>query len=195
MAQDEIKRVFIIGGSSGSFDVLLNLLPHLQPLDSAAIIIVLHRKNAYDTTLTDVLSYRTAIEIKEVEEKETLLPGIIYIAPADYHLLIEKDYTFSLDVSERINYSRPSIDVSFETAAEAFEQKLIGILLSGSNMDGAKGLQVIKEFGGVTIVQDPQSAESPFMPQQAIDKGTVDYILKPAEITSFINRTVGSNSK
>jgi two-component system chemotaxis response regulator CheB len=195
MAQDEIKRVFIIGGSSGSFDVLLNLMPNLHSLDSAAIIIVLHRKNAYDTTLTDVLSYRTAIEIKEVEEKEPLLPGIIYIAPADYHLLIEKDYTFSLDVSERINYSRPSIDVSFETAAEAFEQKLIGILLSGSNMDGAKGLQVIKEFGGVTIVQDPQSAESPFMPQQAIDKGAVDYILKPAEITNFINRMVGRNSK
>src|SRR5947209_1364545 len=123
MAQDEIKKVFIIGGSSGSFDVLLYVLPHLQPLNAAAIIIVLHRKNGYDTTLTDVLSYRTTIEVREVEEKDLLLPGIIYLAPADYHLLIEKDYTFSLDVSERINYSRPSIDVCFETAAEALGQK------------------------------------------------------------------------
>src|SRR3982750_938634 len=139
MAQDEIKKVFIIGGSSGSFDVLLHLLSHLQPLGKTAIIIVLHRKNAYDTALTDVLSYRTAIEIKEAEEKEPLLPGTIYLAPADYHLLIEKDYTFSLDASERINYSRPSIDVCFETAAEAFGQKLVGILLSGSNIDGTNG--------------------------------------------------------
>jgi len=189
MAQEEIKRVFIIGGSSGSFDVLLNLLQQLHSLDASAIIIVLHRKNAYDSALTDVLSYRTAIKVKEVEEKEPIIPGIIYIAPANYHLLIEKDYTFSLDVSERINFSRPSIDVCFETAAEAFGHKLVGILLSGSNVDGTNGMQVIKQLGGITIVQDPQSAESPYMPQQAINSGAVDYILKPFEITDYINRT------
>jgi two-component system chemotaxis response regulator CheB len=187
MAQDEIKKVFIIGGSSGSFDVLLYLLPHLQPLKAAAIIIVLHRKNGYDTALIDVFSYRTIIQVKEVEEKDPLLPGLIYIAPADYHLLIEKDYTFSLDVSERVNYSRPSIDVCFETGAEALGQKLVGILLSGSNIDGTNGLQVIKQFGGVTVVQDPQSAESHFMPKQAIDRGAADYILNPVEIAGFIN--------
>ena len=171
MAQDDIKKVFIIGGSSGSLDVLLYLLPHLQLLDHTAIIIVLHRKNGYDTALTDVLSYRTTVLVKEVDEKDVLLPGIIYLAPADYHLLIEKDYTFSLDVSERVNYSRPSIDVCFETAADALGQKLVGIILSGSNIDGTNGLQVIKQFGGVTVAQDPQSAESPFMPQQAINSG------------------------
>jgi two-component system chemotaxis response regulator CheB len=187
MAQDEIKKVFIIGGSSGSFDVLLYLLPHLQPLVAVAIIIVLHRKNGYDTALTDVFSYRTTIEVREVEEKEPLLPGIIYLAPADYHLLLEKDYTFSLDVSERVNYSRPSIDVCFETAAEVLGQKLVGILLSGSNVDGTNGLQVIKQLGGVTVVQDPQSAESPYMPQQAINRGAADYILNPVEIAGFIN--------
>lgn len=192
MAQNAIKMVFAIGGSSGSFDVLLSILPHLHPLHNAAIIIVLHRKNAYDTALIDVFSYRTAISVKEAEEKESLLPGYIYIAPADYHLLIEKDYTFSLDVSERINYSRPSIDVCFETAAEAFGQKLTGILLSGSNIDGAHGLAVIKEFGGTTVVQNPASADSPFMPQQAINGGVADYILEPDEIGGFINDAVGS---
>ena len=191
MAQDAVKKIFAIGGSSGSFDVLLSVLPHLQPLNGAAIIIVLHRRNAYDTALIDVLSYRTTIGIKEIEEKESLLPGFIYVAPADYHLLVEKDYTFSLDVSERINYSRPSIDVCFETAAEAFGNKLIGILLSGSNVDGAHGLAIIKEFGGTTIVQNPATADSPFMPQQAIDTGAVDYILEPDEIAKFINDAVG----
>lgn len=190
MAQDAIKKVFIIGGSSGSFDVLLYLLPLLQPLNASTMIIILHRKNVYDTALTDVFSYRTNITVKEVEEKEPLMPGFIYIAPADYHLLIEKDYTFSLDVSERINYSRPSIDVSFETAAEAFEQKLIAILLSGSNIDGTHGLEVVKEFGGITIVQNPATADSPFMPQQAIDSGAAEYIMQPEEMVTFINNTV-----
>ena len=193
MAKDEVKKLFVIGGSSGSFDVLLYLLPHLMPLKAAAMVIVLHRKNGYDTTLTDVLAYRTAIEVREVEEKDPLLPGIIYVAPADYHLLIETDYTFSLDVSERVNYSRPSIDVCFETAAEAFGQKLVGILLSGSNVDGTHGLQAIRKFSGTTIVQDPQSAESPFMPQQAINIGAADYVLNPVEIAEFINTEVGKS--
>lgn len=190
MAQDEVKNIFIIGGSSGSFDVLLHILPQLQPLMSAAIIIVLHRKSAYDTALIDVFSYRTTIAIKEIEEKEAVLPGFIYIAPADYHLLIEKDFTFSLDVSEKINYSRPSIDVCFETAAEAFGKKLTGILLSGSNADGTKGLLAIRRFNGATIVQDPQSADSPFMPQQAIASGAADYILEPDAIAAFINKKI-----
>jgi len=193
MAQDEINKVFVIGGSSGSFDVLLQLLNYLQPLRYAAIIVVLHRKNAYDTALPDVFSSRTTIAVKEVEEKDPILPGFIYIAPADYHLLIEKDYTFSLDVSEKINYCRPSIDVSFETAAEAFGKKLTGILLSGSNIDGTEGLQAIKWFGGTTVVQDPQSADSPFMPQQAIDSGAADYILEPNAIADFINTTIAKD--
>jgi len=190
MAEDAIKKVFVIGGSAGSFDALLYILPRLQPLHGGAIVIVLHRKNAYDTALADVFAYRTGIRVKEVEEKDPLLPGFIYIAPADYHLLIEKDYTFSLDVSEKINYSRPSIDVCFETAAEVLGQKGVGILLSGSNVDGRHGLQVIRKFGGTTVVQDPQTADSPYMPQQAIDSGVVDYILKPEEIASFINNAV-----
>lgn len=190
MAQDAIKKVYIIGGSAGSFDVLLYLLPNLQPLNAAAIIIVLHRKNSYDTALTDVLAYRTIIGIKEVEEKEPLLPGFIYIAPANYHLLIEKDYTFSLDASERVNYSRPSIDVCFETAAEAFGKKAVGILLSGANIDGTRGLQAIKQFGGTVVVQNPNSAESPFMPQQAINSGLADFIMAPEEMAEFINSGV-----
>ncbi len=187
MAQNEIDKLFIIGGSSGSFDALLRILPHLKPLLAAAVLIVLHRKNAFDTALADVFASRTAIRVKEAEEKERIAPGYIYIAPADYHLLIEKTNSFSLDVSEKINYSRPSIDVSFETAAEAFGKKLTGILLSGSNMDGTYGLQAVRQYGGTTIAQHPDSAESPYMPQQAIVNKVADYIFKPEEIAAFIN--------
>ncbi len=187
MEKDSINKLFVIGGSSGSLDVLLSVFPLLQPLRNAALVIVLHRKNTWDSMLPDIFAIRTSMNIKEAEEKENIKAGYIYIAPADYHLLIEKDGSLSLDVSEKINYSRPSIDISMETAAEAYHDKVVGILLSGANADGVQGLQKIKQCGGYTIAQSPETADVDYMPRQAIERGVVNAVLAPKEIAHFIN--------
>ena len=148
-------RLLAIGGSAGSLQVVLGLLTTLRAGFPLPIILILHRNSVFESSLEELLATRTDLPIKEVEEKEPILPGILYLSPADYHVLVEKDYTFSLDYSERVQYSRPSIDVSFLSAANVYGRELIGLLLSGGNADGAEGLQYIQEKGGITVVQDP----------------------------------------
>lgn len=188
MEKDDLKKLFIIGGSSGSLEVLFSVLPQLHAIPHIAIIIVLHRKNSLHTLLSDVFSFRSALSIKEAEEKETITRGTVYIAPADYHLLVEKDGSISLDVSEKVNFSRPSIDVCMETAAEAFREKTVGILLSGANADGVEGMLRIKHWGGVTVAQSPETAEIDYMPKQAVERNAADMLLTPDEIATFINQ-------
>ncbi|MCV2485316.1 chemotaxis protein CheB [Flavobacterium sp. SH_e] len=179
-------KVVIIGGSAGSLQALLQILPFVEKPISFAIVIVVHRKNTDEQTLEDLIALKSKVAVKEVEDKVKLEAGFIYIAPSNYHLLFEKDETLSLDTSEKINYSRPSIDVSFESAAEIYTSHLIGILLSGSNSDGTVGLKAIQAAGGIIVVQNPLSADMPFMPNNAILNTTPDFILKTEEILEFI---------
>ena len=183
-----------MGGSTGSIDVLLDLLPNLQAPLSCTLIIVLHRKNTTDSTLANLLSFKTKIPFREVDDKDAIVPGTIYLAPADYHLLIERDKTFSLDGSEKVKYSRPSIDVTFESAADVYGSALVGVLLSGANADGTDGLNAIKGAGGIAVVQNPASAQVGFMPQQAILHAPVDFVLTINELTAFVN-AVNSSGK
>jgi two-component system chemotaxis response regulator CheB len=180
-------RAVVIGGSTGSIDVLLRLLPALKAPLSFALIIVVHRGNTADSALADLLSIKTNIPLKEVDDKDVVEQGSIYLAPADYHLLIEHDGTFSLDDSEKVNYSRPSIDVTFESASDVYGRTLVGIILSGANADGTAGLNVIKKGGGVLIAQKPQTAQIGFMPQQAILHADIDLILDIDELIEFVN--------
>lgn len=177
----------IVGGSAGSLDVLLKVLPAVRPDISFPIVIVIHRKHGADSLLPELLSGRTQLKVKEVDEKEVLAPGVVYIAPSDYHTLIEQDRTFSLDYSEKINYSRPSIDATFQTAAEVYKDKLVCLLLSGSNSDGVNGLKSAKAWEGITVVQDPKSAQVAYMPAQAAAQVEIDYILPIEDIADFIN--------
>jgi two-component system chemotaxis response regulator CheB len=196
MAQGSITnryQLLIIGGSAGSLEVLVQLLPALHRKLSVAIVVVMHRKPG-ESLLANLLSSKTTWPVKEAEEKDAIEPQNVYIAPADYHLLFEKDKTFSLDFSEKINYSRPSIDVSFESAAEVYGASLIAVLLSGANADGTEGLNAIRQAGGVTIVQDPNEASVPYMPQQAIDSFRVDYIADTKTIADTINRLAQTGS-
>ena len=179
-------ELLIIGGSAGGLEVLLEVLPQLRTDLDYAVVLVMHRRGG-DSLLAGLLSDKTKLAVKEAEEKESIGPGVIYIAPADYHLLVEKDKTFSLDYSEKIHYSRPAIDASFETAAEAYGPLLAGVLLSGANADGAEGLLQIKQAGGLTIVQDPDEASVSYMPQQAIEKGAADKILTTRQIIGLLN--------
>ena len=151
------------------------------------IIIVIHRKNGADSLLPQLLSGRTRMIVKEAEEKEELLAGVIYIAPSDYHLLIERDHTLSLDYSEKINYSRPAIDVTFQTAAEVYKDKLACLLLSGSNADGVNGLKTVKMWGGEALIQSPESAQVAYMPEQAKKLVEIDYSLDIESMAEFIN--------
>lgn len=187
MAQNAVKyKIVVIGGSAGSLDVILKIVSDLPLQSGVSFLIIVHRKNDADSILASLLSTRTKMKVKEVEDKESILADHIYIAPPDYHLLIENEKTFSLDSSEKVHYSRPSIDVSFESAAEVFGSSILGILLSGANADGAVGLYKIKQSGGYTIVQDPETADVGYMPQQAINLGNVDAVVKGDELGSFI---------
>lgn len=184
MAKDKLRRykIIAIGGSAGSLEVVLKIIEALPSATQSVFIIVLHRKNSSDSILPDLLSSKTTLPVKEVEDKEPIQAGTIYIAPPDYHLLIEDEETFALDSSEKVQYSRPSIDVSFESIADCFDKNVLSILLSGANADGAQGLAAIKAEGGYTIAQDPSTADVGYMPQQAINLGIVDSILSPEEI-------------
>ncbi|NLR82641.1 chemotaxis protein CheB [Chitinophaga eiseniae] len=183
--------LIVIGGSAGGLQPVLHLLPGLNASINAAIIIVLHRPSHYESLLTDLLLTRTVLLVKEAPEKEPLLPGVVYIAPADYHLLIEKDHTLSLDASEKVNFSRPSIDVTFSSAALAYRNNMAAILLSGANNDGIEGLMDVHEAGGTTAVQDPATAEVDYMPRHAMEQAPVDIVLQPSEMAAFINEMGG----
>ncbi|WHF51499.1 chemotaxis protein CheB [Chryseobacterium gotjawalense] len=177
----------MIGGSAGSLDVLLKVLPGIDPLLAFPIIIVLHRKPGKDSILTDILASKTQLRVKELEEKEKIWPATLYIAPPDYHLLIENDRTFSLDASEKVNFSRPSIDVTFESAAEVYGENLVCLLLSGANSDGTAGLQKVKENGGRALIQKPSSAVVSYMPEYALEHVAIDAVLDIAEMPNYIN--------
>ncbi len=190
MAENILSKspeLVVLGGSSGSLDIVLKILSSLNKKISFTLVIVLHRKNTADSSLAELFTIKSPIPVKEVEDKDAILPGHIYLAPSDYHLLFEKKHIFSLDDSEKINYSRPSIDVTFESAAEAYRNGVVAILLSGSNADGTQGLQTIHQEGGVTIVQDPATADFPYMPQHAILNGHIDHQMNVAEIINYLN--------
>ena len=183
-------KVVLIGGSAGSLEVLMKVAPILTVNPVMALVIILHRKASEDSTLEDLFRAKTSIPVQEIEDKTLLAPGYMYIAPANYHLLFENDHHISLDVSEKVNYSRPSIDVAFESAAEIYGSQLTAILLSGSNADGTAGLLAVRDSGGTTVVQDPDTAEMPFMPKHAIDTLTIDHVLDVEALADFIQNTI-----
>ncbi len=170
-------RIVIIGGSAGSLEVILNIINGIPQKPNAVFIIVVHRRNDKDSILENLLSYKSHLPVKEVEDKEPIVNNTIYLAPPDYHLLVENEKNFSLDSSEKVHFCRPSIDVSFESVAEVFSSNVIALLLSGANADGAKGLLYVKDMGGRTIIQNPETADVSYMPLQALDINAAQEVL------------------
>ena len=181
-----IKAV-VLGASAGGLHALKQLLPALPATFPCPLLIVQHTSPHSDNYMVRMLNELSAITVKEADEKEPIVPGTAYVAPPDYHLLVEEDFTLSLSVEEKVNYSRPSIDVLFETAADAYGPQLLGIVLTGANADGARGLAYIKKKGGFALVQQPEDAESPAMPRAAIEKAAPDKVLTLQEIISFLS--------
>ena len=176
----------VIGVSAGGLHALNAIFTHLPEGFGISIIVVQHIHPHADTGLVDLLNKRHTLRIKEADEKESIAPGTVYFAPANYHLLVEEDRTFSLSVEERVNYSRPSLDLLFETAADVYGERLIGIVLTGANRDGSAGLKRIKERGGLAVVQDPETAEASLMPQSALETVPVDYTMPLEEIGPWL---------
>ena len=189
-APREIYKAIVIGASTGGMEALSTVsscLPREFPL---SIVFVQHLHPAEGGYLVEYLGNKSALKVKEADEKEVIRVGHIYVAPPNYHLLIEHDQTFSLSIDEKVNYARPSIDVLFESAVYVWSNHLIGIILTGANNDGAYGMRLIKEHGGLTIAQDPSTAECPVMPQAAIDIGAVEKILPLEGVVNFLKTLV-----
>jgi len=180
----------VIGTSAGGLDALAQVLPELRTDFPIPIIIVLHISPNSDSYLIEYLNNLCKLLVKEAEEKEFLRPGTVYFAPPDYHLLVEEDNSLSLSNCEKTNYSRPSIDVMFETASWAFGEKLIGLIMTGANWDGSAGLKTIKENGGFIICENPDTAAVSRMPESAIDLANPDLILELCDIGPYLNNLI-----
>lgn len=185
---DQRYEAIVIGGSWGGMNAVIHILKDIPKCCEMPVIVVLHRLRDVESELPEIIARKTGLVVKEIDEKEPILSGNVYIAPADYHVLIESDKTFTLDYSHPVNYSRPSIDVLFQSAADVYKNKLVGILLTGANSDGSRGLKKIQEKGGLTIVQNPEEAEVDTMPRSALKLIKPMHVYKMEEIRNFLKK-------
>ncbi|AXE17831.1 chemotaxis protein CheB [Runella rosea] len=180
--------IVVIGGSAGSIPVISELIEALPSPFDFAVVIVLHRSKNVISEMEQILAVkRKEIIVKEPDDKEPIQKKCVYLAPQNYHLLIEETHSFCLDYSEPVSYSRPSIDVTFESIAEIYTEKAVAILLSGANGDGSRGMAEMIARGGIGIVQEPSTAEYPIMPQLALDANAGAKSMTPAQISAYIH--------
>lgn len=184
-------RVVVVGGSAGGSQILQALVAALPRGFELPILAVLHRHPSTDESLAEYVGGQAMVLVQEPCDKQTIASGNVYLAPANYHMLLDGGGSIALSVDDKVNWSRPSIDVLFESAANAFGSSVIGILLSGANADGAEGLRAIHAAGGTTLAQDPREAQFGRMPQAAIDTGCVGRILTQTEIVRFLIGAAG----
>lgn len=170
-------QAIVIGASAGGVQALSTLLPTLPAKLGVPVLIVLHIPPDRPSQLADLFNARCEVPVREACDKEPAAPGTVFFAPPDYHLLVEPDRTLALSVDEAVNYSRPSIDVLFESAAYAYGNGLLAIVLTGANGDGSQGVRVVKARGGRVWVQDPATAYMSAMPSAALETVTADEIL------------------
>jgi two-component system chemotaxis response regulator CheB len=184
-------RAVVIGCSAGGLEALSVVLPSLPAAFPVPLVIVQHFSPHAMSRLHVLLERKCAINVREADEKIKPQPGAAYFVPPNYHLLLELDGTFSLSVDERVNFSRPAIDVTFETAAELYGSALIGVVMTGASADGSQGLARIRALGGYTIVQDPKEAQSVIMPQSAIRVAQPHAVLPLRDIGPTLIRLCG----
>lgn len=181
-------QAIVIGCSAGGLTALESLFADIDPALRQPIAVCCHTGSATVDLLCELLARHATLPVEEARERAPMQGGAIYVAPSGYHLLIEHSHRFALSVDQRVSFARPSIDVLFESAAEAWGDGLIGVLLTGANSDGANGLQRIRACGGLAIVQDPADAESPAMPIAALERAGADHCLPLTAIAPLINR-------
>lgn len=187
------RELVVVGASWGGLVALQELL-HAVPPELQAPVVVAQHRSGDSGAMQDLLRSQTKLGVREAEDKDELAPGRVYLAPPDYHLLVAPG-TLHLSTEERVRYSRPSIDVLFESAADAYGARAVGVLLTGANADGAIGLERIHEEGGFTIVQDPAEAERPEMPRAALERFRPDAVLRLAEIGARLAELCGTRAE
>jgi len=180
------SKVLLIGGSAGSFKIIFRLVKSFPHNLNKTVIIVIHRKKNFFSEIEKLFAENSRMLLREISDKEVIEANAIYIAPANYHTLIERDGHFGLDVSDAVWYSKPSIDVTFESAADIFSSDCTAILLSGANQDGAEGLAMLRKSGALTIAQHPDDAEMAEMPKAAIKLNAAEQVLRTTEIFELL---------
>jgi two-component system chemotaxis response regulator CheB len=176
-----------IGASAGGVQALSVLLPALPAKAAVAVFIVLHLPRDRQSILAEVFSRKCLLDVREAQDKEPVIAGTVYFAPANYHLLLDHGPQLALSVDDLVHHSRPSIDVLFESAAEVYGNRLLGIILTGANEDGAQGLAAVHDAGGLTVVQTPETAQSPQMVISALKLRQPDYVLPLEEIAAMLS--------
>jgi two-component system chemotaxis response regulator CheB len=187
--RDRIEAV-VIGASAGGVEALSEILPALPARFRPALLIVLHLPRERPSLLVEIYEKRCVLPVREADDKEPIEPGTVYFAPPDYHMLVEKSRQIALSTDEPLHFSRPSVDVLFESAADAYGERLLGIILTGANQDGAAGLHAIHRAGGVTVVQQPDSAQVPLMVVSALQRNPADFVLSLPEIGELLKGLV-----
>ena len=179
-------RAVVIGASAGGIEALGGVLPALPPDSCAAVLVVLHLLRGRPSMLAEVFSPMCALPVCEAQDKEPVRPGRVYCAPPDYHLLVERGARLALSIDEPVHYSRPSINVLFESAADVYGAALLALILSGANQDGTAGLAAVRRAGGLTVVQRPDSAAVPYMVRSALQSGAADLLLTLPQIAALL---------
>ena len=190
----DFLHLVVVGTSLGGLAALKTVFSALPAGFPFPVVAVQHRRPGTEDKLSELLENVCALPVYEAEDKEPIVPGRIYLAPADYHLLVDGDH-LALSVEEPLDWARPSIDVLFESAAAAHGERVVGVILTGSNDDGARGLAAVKEGGGIAIVQDPSTAEAPRMPRAALDAVEADAVLPLGEIGPFLSNLSGEERR
>lgn len=175
-----------IGASAGSVEALSILLPALPVDFRAALFVVVHLPRERPSFLAEIFGAKCLRPVREAEDNETVEPGTVYFAPPDYHLLVDAGPRIALSVDGLVNYSRPSIDVLFESAAAVYSDRLLGIILTGANEDGSAGLAAVRRAGGMTMVQDPEGAKASCMPLSALERTSADFVLSLEDMADFL---------
>jgi two-component system, chemotaxis family, protein-glutamate methylesterase/glutaminase len=178
----------VIGASAGGIEALSIILPALPARMRASVFVVLHLPRDGPSLLVEIFQPKCAVSVREAEDKEIVAPGTVYFAPPDYHLLLDAGPQLALSADELLHFSRPSIDVLFESAAEVYGNRLLGIILTGANEDGASGLGAVHQAGGLTIVQQPETAHAPLMVQSALKTTPVDLVLALDQIADLLRK-------
>ncbi len=181
-------KIIVIGGSAGSFNIVLRILECISPSFKIPLVMCLHRLKDIRNGFVESLNSVSKLEVLEPLDKMRVKEGKVYLSPSNYHLLVEEGKTFALSTGKEENFSRPSIDLTFKSAGSVYKNEMVGILLSGANGDGAKGLHYCKCKNAFTIIQDPEEAPFNTMPLKALEYFTPEKIMRLEEIIDFINR-------